>query len=89
MNLTFDGLTKRYGDHTVIDRITATLDFPHVLALLGPSGGGKSTLAAQQVNSTTYSTLESYLPLALGYLAMPLPVSLVARRLEQKFRYET
>jgi len=44
MNLTFDGLTKRYGDHTVINDITATLDFPHVLALLGPSGGGKSTL---------------------------------------------
>jgi polar amino acid transport system ATP-binding protein len=44
MNLTFDHLTKRYADHTVIDAITATLDFPHVLALLGPSGGGKSTL---------------------------------------------
>jgi polar amino acid transport system ATP-binding protein len=44
MNLTFDHLTKRYADHTVIDHITATLEFPHVLALLGPSGGGKSTL---------------------------------------------
>ena len=37
-------LTKRYGDHTVLDGITADLDFTHVLALLGPSGGGKSTL---------------------------------------------
>ncbi len=44
MKLEFDRLTKRYGAHTVIDHITATLDFPHVLALLGPSGGGKSTL---------------------------------------------
>ncbi len=44
MKLEFDRLTKRYGAHTVIDDITATLDFPHVLALLGPSGGGKSTL---------------------------------------------
>ena len=44
MRLEFDKLTKRYGDHTVIDNITAKLDFPHVLALLGPSGGGKSTL---------------------------------------------
>ena len=44
MQLELQHLTKRYGEHTVIDNITATLDFPHVLALLGPSGGGKSTL---------------------------------------------
>lgn len=44
MKLEFDRLTKRYGDQTVIDDITAKLEFPHVLALLGPSGGGKSTL---------------------------------------------
>ncbi|MGA1538798.1 MAG: amino acid ABC transporter ATP-binding protein [Chthoniobacterales bacterium] len=44
MKLEFVRLTKRYGDHTVIDGITAELEFPHVLALLGPSGGGKSTL---------------------------------------------
>lgn len=44
MRLELQQLTKRYGGHTVIDGITATLDFPHVLALLGPSGGGKSTL---------------------------------------------
>ncbi len=44
MNLAFHDLTKRYGGHTVLDAITAQLDFPHVLALLGPSGGGKSTL---------------------------------------------
>jgi polar amino acid transport system ATP-binding protein len=44
MRLEFDHLTKRYGNNTVINDITATLDFPHVLALLGPSGGGKSTL---------------------------------------------
>lgn len=44
MKLELENLTKRYGDQTVIDAVTATLDFPHVLALLGPSGGGKSTL---------------------------------------------
>ena len=44
MKLEFDRLTKRYGNQTVIDGITAKLEFPHVLALLGPSGGGKSTL---------------------------------------------
>jgi polar amino acid transport system ATP-binding protein len=44
MQLKLQQLTKRYGDQTVIDGITAQLEFPHVLALLGPSGGGKSTL---------------------------------------------
>jgi len=44
MKLEFDAVTKRYGGHTVLDAITAQLEFPHVLALLGPSGGGKSTL---------------------------------------------
>jgi polar amino acid transport system permease protein len=47
------------------------------------------TLAAQEVNSFTYSTLESYLPLALGYLALTLPLSALARLLESRFRYET
>ncbi len=58
-------------------------------SLLSILGIEEFTLAAQQVNSATYSTLESYLPLAIGYLALTLPVSLVARALEQRFRYET
>jgi polar amino acid transport system ATP-binding protein len=44
MRLELDGLTKRYGEQTVLDDLTVELDFPHVLVLLGPSGGGKSTL---------------------------------------------
>lgn len=44
MFLHFHQLTKRFGDQTVIDGISAALEFPHVLVLLGPSGGGKSTL---------------------------------------------
>jgi polar amino acid transport system permease protein len=46
------------------------------------------TLAAQEVNSFTYSALESYLPLAAGYLALTLPLSALARWLERRFRYE-
>ncbi len=47
------------------------------------------TLNAQEVNSFTFSTLESYLPLALGYLVLTLPLSAVSRLLERRFRYET
>jgi len=47
------------------------------------------TQAASNVNSATYSTLESYLPLALGYLILTLPISLWTRHLERKIRFET
>lgn len=45
------------------------------------------TLNAQEVNAFTFSTLESYLPLAVGYLLLTLPISLWSRRLEKRFRY--
>jgi polar amino acid transport system permease protein len=46
------------------------------------------TLNAQEVNSFTYSTLESFLPLAAGYLVLTLPLSALARWLEGRLRYE-
>jgi len=47
------------------------------------------TLNAQEVNAFTYSTLESYLPLALGYLLLTLPISLFSRVLERRFHFAT
>jgi len=47
------------------------------------------TLNAQEVNAFTYSTLESYLPLALGYLLLTLPISLLSRLLERRFHFAT
>jgi polar amino acid transport system ATP-binding protein len=44
MKLDLENVTKCYGKQTVIDDVTAQFDFPHVLVLLGPSGGGKSTM---------------------------------------------
>lgn len=37
-------LTKRYGTRLVLDRVTMQVDAGETVALLGPSGGGKSTL---------------------------------------------
>ena len=45
------------------------------------------TLNAQEVNSYTYSTMESYLPLAVGYLLLTLPISMLSRYLEGRYRY--
>jgi polar amino acid transport system ATP-binding protein len=44
MKLNLQDVVKRFGDHTVLDRISLELDGVHCLALIGPSGGGKSTL---------------------------------------------
>lgn len=57
-------------------------------SLLSIIGINELTNTAQQVNSATYSTLESFLPLAFGYLILTLPISLLSRQLEMRFRYE-
>lgn len=58
-------------------------------SLLSIIGISEFTFAAQQVNAATYSTLESLLPLAPGYLALTLPVSLWSRWLERRAHFET
>jgi polar amino acid transport system permease protein len=58
-------------------------------SLLSIIGLAEFTYTAQQVNSATYSTLESYLPLALGYLLLTLPISLWTNTLRKRMRYET
>jgi polar amino acid transport system permease protein len=47
------------------------------------------TWNAQAVNARTFSTLESYIPLAAGYLVLTLPISLWTRHLERKHKFET
>jgi polar amino acid transport system permease protein len=58
-------------------------------SLLSIIGFEELTLNAQQVASFTYSTLESYLPLAIGYLILTLPISLAARWLEHRAHFDT
>ena len=58
-------------------------------SLLSVIGLAEFTYTAQQVNSATFSTLESYLPLAVGYLILTLPMSLWTHSLEKTLRYET
>ena len=47
------------------------------------------TMAAREMNANTFSTLEAYIPLAVGYLLLTLPISRLTRYLEKKFSYET
>ena len=44
MKLEIRNLSKAYGSHSVLREIELSLERVHTLALIGPSGGGKSTL---------------------------------------------
>jgi polar amino acid transport system permease protein len=47
------------------------------------------TWSAQQVSALTYSNFECYIPLAIGYLILTLPITLWTQWLEKRTRYET
>jgi polar amino acid transport system ATP-binding protein len=44
MPISVAGLTKRFGDRTILDGVTLSINPGETAALIGPSGGGKSTL---------------------------------------------
>jgi polar amino acid transport system permease protein len=58
-------------------------------SLLSIIGVNELTQSARNVASFTFSNFESYLVLAAGYCICTVPLSLWARRLENRLRYET
>ena len=44
MKVALDCVVKAFGSQRVLDGVTWDADFEHALVLIGPSGGGKSTL---------------------------------------------
>ncbi|MGE0750141.1 MAG: ABC transporter ATP-binding protein [Variibacter sp.] len=49
------GLTRRYGDVNVVDRVTFTVDRGEVFGLLGPNGAGKTTTILMMLGLTEVS----------------------------------
>lgn len=47
------------------------------------------TMAAREINANTFSTIESYIPLAIGYLMLTIPISILTSSLERRYKYET
>ena len=58
-------------------------------SLLSVLGIEEVTQITRLINSRSYTALEGFIPLALAYLAVTLPLSWGARRLERRFAYET
>ncbi len=47
------------------------------------------TMAAREMNANTFSTLEAYIPLAIGYLILTIPISRLTRKIEKKYSFDT
>ena len=58
-------------------------------SLLSIIGINELTQTAKNVASYTFSNFESYIILAAGYLCLTLPLALLTRFLERKFRHES
>lgn len=56
-------------------------------SLLSILGISEITFSAQQISSASFSTLESYIPLGLAYLLLTLPISILSKKMEQRFSY--
>jgi polar amino acid transport system permease protein len=58
-------------------------------SLLSVLGINEFMLSGQEVSSFTYAVFESYIPLAVGYLIITLPISLWIQSMEHRHRFET
>lgn len=61
MRLKLDNLTKTYGDLTVLDSVNLCLEDVHALVLIGPSGGGKTTLLRILAGLETFDSGEVHI----------------------------
>ncbi len=54
-SITLTNVTKKFGERTILDDISLTIPAGETVAILGPSGGGKSTLIRCVNGLTTFS----------------------------------
>lgn len=58
-------------------------------SLLSVIGVGEIFKQTQDVNAINYVSFESYVPLAIGYLLLTIPIALVSRELEKRYAFQS
>ena len=58
-------------------------------SLLSVIAVSEFTLNIQEITAINFRTYENYIILALGYLLITFPISMISRKLERKFNYES
>ena len=76
-----DGLTKRFGDTTAVDGLTATITPGRVTGFLGPNGAGKST-TMRMVLGLDHPSAGTATVLGGAYRDLPTPLRAVGALLE-------
>lgn len=57
-------------------------------SLLSVIAVNEFTKNVQEADSLNFATLENYIALAIGYLILTFPISMISKKLERKFHYE-
>lgn len=85
LEIIFDNVSMRFGDHVAVKNFSATLDAHGVVGLIGPNGAGKSTLVRMLttqtkptegdilLNGTSIVKHPDSLRAILGYLPQQIP----------------
>ncbi|NLB19241.1 MAG: amino acid ABC transporter permease [Clostridium sp.] len=58
-------------------------------SLLSVIAVSEFTLNIQEITAINFRTYENYIVLAVGYLLITFPISVISRKLERKFNYES
>ncbi|MGD6753446.1 ABC transporter ATP-binding protein [Streptomyces sp. BH105] len=83
MTIRSHGLTKRYGDKTVVDDLTFTVEPGTVTGFLGPNGAGKSTTMRMLLGLDTPTAGRATIG-GRAYATHPAPLTEVGALLEAK-----
>ncbi|UOY00417.1 ABC transporter ATP-binding protein [Blastococcus sp. PRF04-17] len=79
--ITVSGLTKKYGDRTVVDQVTFELEPGTVTGFLGPNGAGKST-TMRMITGLVPATSGTALIDGRPYTSLPNPGAVMGTLLD-------
>ena len=74
-DLVLRNVSKRYGDKLVVDGVDLTINKGDFLTILGPSGGGKTTVLKMISGFESISSGDIFLD-AVSYTHLTLPTKL-------------